>query len=124
MVDVLNRDPNNINDHVKVEFEDILAEPDGAHSFDCVWTASNLCFNCCKGFLYKLLTLLCGICIAMHWGCEFAVIAFNHIWIITPCFKILELNCGCLKKLYGMCVHCALDPWCESCGLFFTAFRK
>merc|ERR1711956_30617 len=84
-VDLTNRDPNSINDHLKVTFEDILAEPEGGHSIDCVWANSYKCFNCCKNICYM---------------------------IMTPCFKCLELNCGCCQKLYGMCIHCCLDPLC------------
>merc|ERR1712033_103651 len=102
-VDLVNRDPNNINDHMKVAFEDVLAEPEGVKSGDCVWTNSYKCFNCCKELCYKILTFCCGICIAMSWGMEFAYISFAHIWFITPCFKVLEINCGCAKKMYGMC---------------------
>jgi hypothetical protein len=78
----------------QVAFEDVLAEPEGVRSLDCVWKCSYSCFNCWKNCCYALHTLLCGICIAMEWGCEFAYIAFMHIWFITPCFKVLELNCG------------------------------
>merc|ERR1711872_823830 len=123
-LDMVNRDPNNINDHLKVTFEDILAEPEGAHSMDCVWSCSYKCFNCCKDLAYMILTLFYGICIAMEWGCEFGQIAFIHIWYITPCFKVCEINCGCCQKLYGMCVHCCLDPCCEACGMLFSAFKK
>merc|ERR1712154_500760 len=116
--------PNNINDHLKVQFEDILAEPEGAHAMDCVWSNSYKCFNLYKKCCYMIMTLCCGICIAAEWGCEFAYVAFVHIWYITPCFKWLELNCGCCQKLYGMCVHCCLDPWCEAISLCFSAFKK
>ena len=110
--------------HLQVAFEDVLAEPEGIRSMDCVWSNSYTCFNCWKNLCYMINTLFCGICIAMEWGCEFAHIAFTHIWYITPCFKVLELNCGCCKKLYGMCIHCCLDPLCEACGLLFHAFKK
>merc|ERR1739842_94095 len=83
-IDLVNRDPNNINDHLKVQFEDILAEPEGAHSMDCVWSNSYKCFNFYKKCCYMSMTLCCGICIAAEWGCEFAYVAFVHIWYITP----------------------------------------
>merc|ERR1712156_328653 len=123
-IDLVNRDPNSINDHLKVTFEDLLAEPEGAHSMDCVWKFSYKCFNCWKDMCYMLMTLCCGICIAAEWGCEFAHIAFCHIWMVTPCFKVLELNCGCCQKLYGMCVHCYMDPWMEAFALCCSAFKK
>ncbi|KAL3852809.1 hypothetical protein ACJMK2_016424 [Sinanodonta woodiana] len=125
-LDLSNRDPNNINDHIKacVNFEDVLAEPEGIQSIDCVWKLSFCCFNFWKNFCYKLSTLCCGICIAAEWGCEFACIAFNHIWFITPCLRVCEVNCGVMKKLYGFVIGCCLDPCCDSCGKIFHAFRK
>merc|ERR1711936_409871 len=74
-LDMMNRDPNNINPHLKVGFEDIFGEPEEIRSMDCVWQNS-----------YK-------------------------------CFKCLEINCGCCQKLYGLCVHCCLDPWMEAFSL-------
>ncbi|KAL8623140.1 hypothetical protein ACOMHN_063360 [Nucella lapillus] len=123
-LDLINRDPNNINDHLKVAFEDVLAEPEGVRSIDCVWSNSFRCFNFWKNACYMLNTLCCGMCVAMYWGCEFAGIAFQHVWCITPYFKVLELNCLCTQKLYGICVHCLLDPCCEAFGLLFGAFKK
>ena len=33
-LDLINRDPNFMNNHVQVMFDDVLAEPEGAHSPD------------------------------------------------------------------------------------------
>ncbi|XP_062579408.1 caveolin-1-like [Saccostrea cucullata] len=122
--DLINRDPNNINNHLKVQFEDVLAEPEGVRSLDCVWKLSYKCFTCWKSLCYFIMSTCCGICLAAEWGCQFSYIAFLHVWNITPCFKILELNCGFLQKLYGLCIHCCLDPMCEGCGLIFHKFQK
>ncbi|BFZ08380.1 hypothetical protein BsWGS_11419 [Bradybaena similaris] len=123
-LDYVNRDPNNINDHLFVSFEDVLAEPDGAHSLDCVWAASYACYNFWKKCCYACNTMFCGMCIAGCWGCHFACVSFMHVWHVTPCFKSMAINCGCLQKFYGMCIHCCMDPWCESCGNLFAAFKK
>merc|ERR1712154_34681 len=123
-LDLVNRDPNNINDHIKVAFEDVFAEPEGAHSCDCIWKNSYCCFEFCKRLTYMLLTTFYGICIAMEWGAELGRMAFIHIWYITPMFKVCEINCGCCQKIYGLCVHCCMDPCCEACGLLFHAFKK
>ncbi|XP_061193787.1 caveolin-1-like [Saccostrea echinata] len=122
--DLINRDPNNINNHLKVQFEDVLAEPEGVRSIDCVWKLSYKCFSCWKTLCYIIMTTCCGICLAAEWGCQFSYISFLHIWYITPFFKILELNCGFLQKLYGLCIHCCLDPMCEACGLIFHKFQR
>lgn len=33
-IDLLNRDPNKMNHYIQIEFDDVLAEPEGAHSAD------------------------------------------------------------------------------------------
>jgi hypothetical protein len=33
-IDLIERDPNNMNNYVQVVFDDVLAEPEGAHSAD------------------------------------------------------------------------------------------
>ena len=61
-LDMVNRDPNNLNNFLQVEFDDVLAEQEGTHSADCVWKNSYKCFTCGKNNAYKIATLLCGIC--------------------------------------------------------------
>ena len=108
----------------QVQFEDVLGEPEGAHSIDCVWKLSYTCFNCWSGLCYKITTLLCGICMAAYWGCEFAAIALQHIWCITPCLKVCDLNCGVLKKMLDTCLSCCIVPFCEACGAVFHHCKK
>ncbi|KAJ8301201.1 hypothetical protein KUTeg_020188 [Tegillarca granosa] len=119
-IDMDQRDPNNLNDHVKVAFEDVLGEPEGAHSINCVWKNSYKCFNCGKNCCYKFLTTLCGIFIALYWGCEFAMITFQHVWCFTPSLRVLAIMMGCCQKCYGTIITCFLAPLCETCGLFFS----
>ena len=68
-IDLVNRDPNDMNNFLQVDFEDVLAEPSGAHAMDCAWTNSYKCFTCGKNLCYQLMTCLCGMCIALYWGC-------------------------------------------------------
>ncbi|XP_076469630.1 caveolin-1-like [Babylonia areolata] len=119
-MDMINRDPNDINDHLKVAFEDVLAEPDGAHSISCVWRCAFHIFNCSKAVAYNLLTIIYGLPLAMYWGCEFAYITFIHVWEITPCLRVLMIECGVLQKIWNTCLHCCLGPVCENCGLLFS----
>ncbi|OWF35038.1 Caveolin-1 [Mizuhopecten yessoensis] len=119
-VDLGNRDPNDINSNVKVSFEDVLAEPDGAHSCDCVWKLSYCCFNCGKNCAYRWMTFLCGMCIALSWGCEFACIAFDQIWCVTPTLRIFSIYCGSCQKFFSIVINCCMAPVCETCGLFFS----
>jgi hypothetical protein len=53
-VDMINRDPNSMNVHVQVMFDDVIGEPEGAHSAD--WYSSFFKLNYMKSNqqLYEL----------------------------------------------------------------------
>ncbi|XP_060595556.1 caveolin-1-like [Ruditapes philippinarum] len=122
-IDLENRDPNNINDHLKVQFEDVLAEPEGIRSIPCIWTLSYKCFEFGKSICYKILTTFCGLCIALGLGCDFAMVAFDHVWIWTPCMRDFTICVGCYQKIFTTLVNCCCTPICEACGGFFSKIR-
>ncbi|XP_052779546.1 caveolin-1-like [Mya arenaria] len=109
-VDLENRDPNGLNAHIQVMFEDVLAEPEGVKSIDCVWSNAYGCFECGKHLCYKIFTLLCGICLGLCWGCTFAEVAFQHVWYFTPCLRMYSIQCGFCQKIYAMCLNCCCEP--------------
>jgi hypothetical protein len=97
-----NRDPNGMNAFIQVQFDDVLAEPEGAHSADCVWENAYKCFNCGFGCIYKLWTYCCGICYGLFWGWIFACIAIKVIWIITPGMRALHIILHPIRKLISI----------------------
>lgn len=107
-----------------LHYNDVFGEPDGTHSLDCVWKLSYTCFECWKKFCYIVLTTLCGMCIAAEWGCQFAYIAFYHVWCVSPMMKVFEINCGLCQRIYAAIMNCCLVPCCEACGALFNAFKK
>ncbi|OWF53210.1 caveolin-2-like [Mizuhopecten yessoensis] len=114
------RDPNGINIHVQADFEDVFAESDGTQSFDCVWETSQQCFWCSKNCCYNFMAVFCGLCMAFFWGFQFAFVAFEHVWCVTPALRILVINCSAMQKCVGNLVGCILAPLCETCGLIFS----
>ncbi|KFZ55909.1 Caveolin-3, partial [Antrostomus carolinensis] len=67
-IDLVNRDPKRINeDVVKVDFEDVIAEPVGTYSFDGVWKTSYTTFTVSKYWCYRLLSAILGIPLAVIW---------------------------------------------------------
>ncbi|XP_059167735.1 caveolin-1-like [Physella acuta] len=122
-IDVINRDPNSINDHVKVAFEDVLAEPDGGHSFSCVWKGAYCCFCTCKRFYYNLFAIIGGLPMAMVWGIIYAFVNFYQVWLITPCMRIYIINCGCCQKFYSACIQCYMQPVYEAMSYCFSNIR-
>lgn len=101
-IDLINRDPHNMNGYIQVEFDDVLAEPEGAHSADCVWRNSYKCFTCGRNNCYKILTYLCGICIALYWGCVFACVSFEAIWWWGPYLRCVHISLHPIKKIYAI----------------------
>ena len=115
-----NRDPNGLNAHIKCEFYDVIAEPTGVHSFDCIWEMSEVLFSCCKQCWYKLFTLWFGCCIAAYWALEFAPVIFNHVWFLTPCLQVFKIICGFwCKNFFNLCVRCCVAPIAKSMAPFF-----
>ena len=57
----------------QIDFEDVIAEPEGTHSFDGIWKASFTTFTVTKYWFYRLLSALFGIPMALIWGIYFAI---------------------------------------------------
>jgi hypothetical protein len=55
--------------------------------------------------------------------CEFAYIAFYHIWIISPLMKVFEINCGLCQRIYANIVNCCIVPCCEACGSVYNTTK-
>ncbi|XP_053113171.1 caveolin-2 isoform X3 [Hemicordylus capensis] len=75
------RDPHGLNTHLKLGFDDVIAEPASTHSFDRVWICSHALFEISKYLIYKLLTLILAIPLALVAGILFAVLSCLHIWL-------------------------------------------
>ncbi|XP_036038140.1 caveolin-3 [Onychomys torridus] len=110
-IDLVNRDPKNINeDIVKVDFEDVIAEPEGTYSFDGVWKVSYTTFTVSKYWCYRLLSTLLGVPLALIWGFLFACISFCHIWAVVPCIKSYLIEIQCISHIYSLCIRTFCNP--------------
>ncbi|KAK6488147.1 caveolin-1-like isoform X1 [Huso huso] len=123
-IDLVNRDRKHLNDDVvKVDFEDVIAEPDGTHSFDGIWKASFTTFTVTKYWCYRILTALVGIPLALIWGIYFAILSFIHIWAVVPCVKSYLIEIQCVSRVYSICIHTFCDPLFEAIGKVFSSVR-
>ncbi|CAG08747.1 unnamed protein product [Tetraodon nigroviridis] len=78
------RDPHDLNAQLKVGFEDVIAEPASAHSFDRVWIGSHAVFELVKFIFYRLLTTLLAVPVAFLLGVAFGALSCIHIWLVMP----------------------------------------
>ncbi|KAJ1163899.1 caveolin-1 [Lissotriton helveticus] len=123
-IDLVDRDPKHLNDDVvKIDFEDVIAEPEGTHSFDGIWKASFTTFTVTKYWFYRLLSTILGIPLALIWGIYFAILSFLHIWAVVPCIKSYLIEIQCISRVFSICIHTFCDPLYEACGKMFSSVR-
>lgn len=118
-----NRDPEAIHSELKVHFRDVIAEPEGAHSFATVWVTSFKTYSISKFWCYRLLTAVLGIPFALFWGVYFAVLAFMNVWFVVPFVKAFVIQMKFISKIWGLVVGTFLDPFFTSIGRVFSAIR-
>ncbi|XP_017729649.1 PREDICTED: caveolin-3 [Rhinopithecus bieti] len=123
-IDLVNRDPKNINeDIVKVDFEDVIAEPVGTYSFDGVWKVSYTTFTVSKYWCYRLLSTLLGVPLALLWGFLFACISFCHIWAVVPCIKSYLIEIQCISHIYSLCIRTFCNPLFTALGQVCSSIK-
>ncbi len=119
-LDLRDRDPTDMNKHVRVWFEEVLAEPEGMHSFDRVWRASYVTFTTVKFWCYRVCSLLCGVPFALCWGVYFACLTFLRVWYVVPCIKSCLIVLHWASKMWTICIRTFCDPCWESFGKIFS----
>ncbi|XP_007888665.1 caveolin-3 [Callorhinchus milii] len=123
-IDLVNRDPNRINeDVIKVDFEDVIAEPEGTYSLDGVWKVSFTTFTVTKYWCYRILSAIFSIPLSLLWGFYFACLSFCHIWAVVPCIKSYLIEIQCISRIFSLCIHTFCDPFFEALGKIFSSVR-
>jgi len=108
---------------LQIDFEDVIAEPEGTHSFDGIWKASFTTFTVTKYWFYRLLSAIFGIPMALIWGIYFAILSFLHIWAVVPCIRSYLIEIQCISRVYSICIHTFCDPLFEAMGKVFSSIR-
>ncbi|KAF7666930.1 hypothetical protein LDENG_00088320 [Lucifuga dentata] len=110
------RDPHNINAHLKVGFEDVLAEPTSTHSFDSVWIGSHAAFELVKFVIYRLLSALLAVPAAFLLGLIFAVISCVQIWLVMPLMQSFMMVLLSLQTVWRSLTDMFVTPFFQSMG--------
>uniref|UniRef100_A0A8C6T4T8 Caveolin n=1 Tax=Neogobius melanostomus TaxID=47308 RepID=A0A8C6T4T8_9GOBI len=117
------RDPQDVNAHLKVVFEDVIAEPYSAHSFDGVWVWSHAGFELVKFLFYRLLTTLLAVPLAFLLGLLFALLSAVHIWLLTPCVHSVLMLLPSAKIVWRSLTDAFVSPLFSSVGKMFSSVR-
>ncbi|MEE6505824.1 hypothetical protein FKM82_005667 [Ascaphus truei] len=110
------RDPRGINKHLKVDFSDVLAEPASFHSFDKVWTWSDILFESSKLWCYRVISLLCAVPVSLLSGILFALLGCLHIWCARPCIQLCDICLAPIRTVWASVLDVFLAPLCASLG--------
>ncbi|XP_054844748.1 caveolin-2 [Eublepharis macularius] len=117
------RDPRGLNSHLKLGFEDVIAEPASTHSFDRVWICSHALFELSKYLIYKLLTLLLAVPLALVAGILFAVLSCLHIWVVVPFIKSCLMVLPSVQAVWKSVTDVLIAPLFHSIGRCFATIN-
>uniref|UniRef100_T1J6V1 Caveolin n=1 Tax=Strigamia maritima TaxID=126957 RepID=T1J6V1_STRMM len=122
-LNLLDRDEKKVNEQVNIQFDDVIAEPDGSHSFDAIWRVAFVTFSGTKFWLYRLLAAIFALPCAVCWGITFALISFCHIWALSPFFRILDIFFYVIKRIWSGIIQTLCNPVFRSIGMVFSSVR-
>ncbi|XP_028854957.1 caveolin-2 [Denticeps clupeoides] len=108
------RDPRQINECLKVSFEDVIAEPGSVRSGDRIWIWSHALFEVSRLWFYRVITVLLAVPVSLVAGILFGIFSCFHIWFFTPCVKITLLNLGWVQTLWSSVLDTLLQPFIQS----------
>jgi len=123
-IDLKDRDPYKMNQHLRLVFSDIIGEPEpGTFSFDKVWTLSFQLFTATKLWCYRILSLICAIPCAICWGICFACLSFCNIWMYVPCIKSCKIELYCFQQIFDLLMGTIVAPIFDAFGRCFSNIR-
>lgn len=94
-----NRDDKGLNNHIIMDFGEVFAEPNGSHSFNWTWLATNRIFTATSVTIYKLLAAFIAIPFAVFFGILFAVFAVISVFLCTPLGVLLGIPLNAFSKV-------------------------
>jgi len=123
-LDLQNRDLTDLNDEVNIEFSSVFAEPNANHGFEGVWKLNYVMFTQTKLWVYKILSALVSLPLAILWALVFSMVTLIYVWLIKPVLALFTVFMAITKKVISTTVDSTLTPVAQSMGLVFHAFRK
>jgi len=113
------RDPEGLNSDVRINFEEIIAEPEGYHSSKYIWHLSNEVYRFFKDIMYQVFSLIFGVPLAAFWGLIFAFVACTHVWFYSPLKRSHKIKMGCISEFWSVILKVVFNPFFESIGKCF-----
>ncbi|CAF1006934.1 unnamed protein product [Brachionus calyciflorus] len=119
-INLIERDPKEINSFIQVLFHDVIAEPYGSYSSDNIWIKSNKLYNGSKNCCYKFLSSIFMIPISLFCGCFLGFTAFYQIWLCIPYLRYKYILFKFFRRINGILKAVCMAPEWNTYGLFFN----
>lgn len=116
-INLLDRDERSVNEHVNVNFEDIIGEPDAAQGFDGAYRLAFGLFSFVRFWVYRLLAVILAVPLALIWAVVFALLTLVSVWLLTPAFRVLDIAFYFVHRFWNATVRTLLDPLFTSISL-------
>jgi len=117
------RDPNRLNTHLQVEWDDIIGEPNGLKTMDCAWNLSQKCYSGCLNCCYTLTTCFYAPVFGCFFGICMALFSFEKIWITGPLIRLMKIQFAIMRKVTKICMAATWAPLMETLGLVFSGMK-
>ncbi|CAK8689320.1 unnamed protein product [Clavelina lepadiformis] len=114
------RDPELINQDLRVNFGDVIAEPEGYYTPKFSWNLSQEIYAFVKGCFYSIATCLLGIPAAFLWGIWFSFLACFNVWFLVPIRRSHSISMSWFKSVWSILISSICDPFYQSLGMVFN----
>jgi len=119
-LDLANRDSNGVNVMIDLSFDDVLAEPSAAQGFEFAWKLAFVLFSTTKCWIYKLLSAVVAVPLALVWAVVFALVSVVYIWIVAPALRLVDLSLAIVKKVVVGALSATVEPVCVAISHTFA----
>ncbi|XP_065840741.1 caveolin-1-like [Oscarella lobularis] len=115
-------DPQSVSNEVRVEFDDIFREPQGAtmSSIPQVFNVSQLVYTYTASIVYKIFAVLFSVLLSFMWGLTFALLAFTTVWMINPMIRAFYVGVNIYASIYRTFITLFCEPFYSAWGLIFS----
>jgi len=109
-LDLGNRDSNNVNIEINLDFDDVLAEPSAAQGFEWVWKLAFVVFSQTKSWFYKIFAAVVAVPAALMWAVVFALVTVVYIWIVSPALRLFDLSLAIGRRVVVGAMSVTVQP--------------
>jgi len=123
-LDLANRDTNNVNLEIDLDFDDVLAEPSAAQGFEWVWKLAFVVFSQTKSWFYKIFAAVIAVPASLMWALVFALVTVLYIWVVSPALRLLDLNLAILRRVMVGVMSVTVQPISLALSHLFAKFGQ